>query len=259
MVLKAQRDRMTECIAAQLQLGGYQVLEADASAAHPHVLVREQQAPARSVYVFLHAGGSRTIKEVTDRSRENNAAGVYSAHVFFKDGESSMVRLRESRYADRGRKDFRALKLYNDRDIDRMIECRDLELLVARAYGDKVTYFQPERPRLVEGIRTYVFDPVKLDYNHVDVDHPSYDHAKGSVIAKTFKLPKEVDVVNNAVGVRCAFAKNVPLRARLIPGHSRQQSLFSEKSSVAQPVQKERQLLLLDSGTNDSPIPACMG
>ncbi len=256
MVYQPQRERMACFLIRELEVGGYKVIGESTSAKEPYLLVRPVDESDQFVYIFLHAGGDRTIAQVEERSRMNNRTGLHTAHVFFKDGESSMVRLRDSRYAASGRHDFRSLKLYNDREIDRMIKCRDLEVLVAHAYGDKVTYYQPETRNLSESIRTYHLVPVKIDYDHVDTDHPAYDHAKGKTMAKTYRLPEEIDRGDHAHGLRLSLAERPPLRARVVPGRSKQKWLFAPKEQK-NGHKANKQLVLFNMHVTADPVTAC--
>lgn len=86
------------------------------------------------------------------------------AVVVFKDGKTFF---RSARYrGHQRRKPDRSLKKYSKRDLQNLLMLHPLEVFLAdhRTYTQ---YYQPESPRLREGIECFQFKPAVYDYSHL--------------------------------------------------------------------------------------------
>src|SRR3989338_2699678 len=62
-----------------------------------------------------------------------------------------------------------SLKGYDDpSEVNKIINLRPEEKYLQTVNSGKITYYQPVSDRLKEGIFTYVFEPVRYDYSHID-------------------------------------------------------------------------------------------
>ncbi len=188
MVLREQRLRMTEFLAERLEASGLcAIVERDAR----HVLVEEKlDGPERKrAYIFAHAGGM-TVAEMQERREKNREAGVYSADVFYRDGNTFSVRLgRRALFKAR-----RSLKRYTPEQRAAMIHTRDLERAVLGYFAaplQQVVYYQPKTMLLDKSIRIFTMDRVRLDYRHIGRDHPAYGRVVDGILSLEWRLPVE--------------------------------------------------------------------
>ena len=186
MVTKEQKDRMTEFVAERLDGSGlYNIVKRDNS----HILVAERpevREEPKTIDVLTH-NYYRTKKNLRDKVGYNRSQGIGTAHIFYKDGETFMVRL-----AVRGKiKDLRSLKHYSKKEIDDMIHLRDLEKVVLDMSNGELVYYQPKTARLEEGIRIFEMRNVALDYSHLKRGDPGYGFARDT-LSEDYKLPVEV-------------------------------------------------------------------
>lgn len=187
MVDKKQKNRMTEFIADSLDGSGlYKIVERDNS----HILVAEKpevREQPKTIDVLAHSY-HRTIHNLRDTLSYNKNQGIIgTAHIFYKDDETFMVRL-----GVRGNiKDPRSLKRYTKQQIDAMIHLRDLENVVLKMSGGELAYYQPETVRLEEGIRIFKMENVVLDYSHIGRGDPGYGFARNTV-SKDYKEARQI-------------------------------------------------------------------
>ena len=129
-----------------------------------------------------------------DTLRYNRSRGVGTAHIFYKDGETFMVRL-----GVRGNiKDPRSLKRYTKAQIDSMVHLRGLEKAVLDMSGGKLAYYQPATARLEEGIRLYEMVGVVLDYSHIERGDPGYGFARDAV-SQDYKEARQVESITGPI------------------------------------------------------------
>lgn len=131
-------------------------------------------SPSKSI-VFLvdqHYPGDR-FRNVY-RSIASSGQFDSIAYVFFKDGKtffrSAMdpsTGLENKRYKkDHGL----SLKNYTNDQLRQMIELRPEENAIFDVRNGWIQYYQPQSERLEEGIATFHFGPVILDYSHIPHD-----------------------------------------------------------------------------------------
>lgn len=176
MVNAEQKRRMTEFIADSLDGSGlYQIIERD----NLHILVAEKpevREQPKTIDVLAH-NYHRTMPEFWRTIRGNRTQGIGTAHIFYKDGETFMVRL-----GVRGNiKDPRSLKCYTKQQIDAMIHLRDLEKAVLEMSGVVLPYYQHETERLEEGVRIFKMGEVALDYTHIRPGYSGYGFARDTI------------------------------------------------------------------------------
>ncbi len=192
MVSHAEKERMTRFIAERLEEAGlYSIVTRDTS----HLLVTQrpdQVEHPRSVYVVAH-NYRRTVDEAKKLQQANRERRVHTAHVFYKDGESFMVRL-----GRRGLlKSSRSLGNYSKPEIDAMIHLRDLEKAVLKQYSThspQLVYYQPAGDKLPQGLRLFRMADVILTYNHLTPDDPAAHFAENGR-SIDYKLPISVGYV----------------------------------------------------------------
>jgi hypothetical protein len=85
--------------------------------------------------------------------------------VFFKDGKT-FFRSAEHRGHQR-KKPTRSLKGYPKKKISKLIRLTQAEIQIAnnRTFSQ---YYQPESPRLNEGLESFSFKAARLDYSHIE-------------------------------------------------------------------------------------------
>lgn len=124
----------------------------------------------------------------------NYSRGISTAHVFYKDGETFMVRL-----GSKGNiKDERSLKRYSKEQIDATIHLRDLEKEVLDMSRGELVYYQPETARLEEGIRIFEMVRVNLDYTHIRPGDPGYSFARDTV-SKDYKEARQIEATTGPI------------------------------------------------------------
>ncbi len=186
MVNAEQKRRMAEFVAGRLEDSGlYNILESDSS----HILVAQRpdlvEEPV-TIDVLAH-NYHRTMHDMRNTLGYNRSQGIGTAHIFYKDDETFMVRL-----GVRGNiKDPRSLKLYTKQQIDAMIHLRDLEKVVLQMSGGDLVYYQPQTERLEEGIRMFEMVRVALDYTHIRRGDPGYGFARDT-ISKDYKEARQI-------------------------------------------------------------------
>ena len=186
MVNTKQKTRMTEFVADHLDGSGlYIIVERNNS----HILVAEKpevREQPKTIDVLAH-NYHRTKKELSDTLRLNYSRGIGTAHIFYKDDKTFMVRL-----GVRGNiKDPRSLKRYTKQQIDAMIHLRDLENAVLGISGGELDYYQPKTERLEESIRIFEMVRVALDYSHIGPGDPGYGFARNTV-SEDYKEARQI-------------------------------------------------------------------
>ena len=175
MVNQRERREMSEYIAANLEGTGENIVRK----------TKELVPGIKSNYIIVGTNGAVIL---VDRAYSGDSlkqlGGVFKhprnnitnlAYVLFKDGETFF----RSAVAGEDKtgvksKRFRAdeehsLKHYSDR-MDKVISMRPEELYISRGLGRTVQYYQPKSERLEQGIVSYKFEPVELDYSHIPSD-----------------------------------------------------------------------------------------
>ncbi len=187
MVDKKQKTRMIEFIAGSLDGSGlYKIIIQENS----HILVAEKlevREQPKTIDVLAH-NYHRTMRDLRNTLGYNRSQCIGTAHIFYKDGETFMVRL-----GVRGNiKDPRSLKLYTKQQIDAMTHLRDLENAVLKMSGGELAYYQPKTERLEESIRIFEMVRVALDYSHIGRGDPGYGFARNTV-SKDYKEARQIE------------------------------------------------------------------
>lgn len=120
------------------------------------VLLVDQEYPKDSFPKFFQSAKSR-FKDV--------------ASVIFKDGKIFFRNAAEKNYFKKNK--WLSLKHYSNYEMNRMIALRPEEIFL-NSQREWLQYFQPESPRLREGLESFKFEPVTFDYDHID----SYERFK---------------------------------------------------------------------------------
>ncbi len=169
MVILQQRRTMAKFVTALVETARrYDIREQT----DDHLLVAQKREFAKDpehpvqVYVALLAG-NMTLAEYNSLVGKNTGQGVYTATLFYKDGETAMVRLGARGHL---KGNDRSLKLYAKTDLDKMVHLRGLEarVLELEKPADTLVYYQPETARLSESLRGYEMRLVTLDYTHLE-------------------------------------------------------------------------------------------
>jgi hypothetical protein len=208
MVSTEQKKRMREFVTGCLEDSGlYNIVKSDIS----HILVAERPElteQPRTIDVLTH-NYHRTVRELMSTLRHNHSEGISTAHIFYKDGETFMVRL-----GRRGKiKDIRSLKQYTKQQIDAMIHLRDIEGVVLERSGGELIYYQPETARLEEGIRIFEMRRVALDYTHIRPGDSGYGFARDTV-SKDYKQAVEIGATTGPIELlvgASGYASIVPM------------------------------------------------
>ena len=186
MVSAKQKEQMSGFITGLLENSGlYNILKHDNS----YILAIEKPdivENPKTIDVLAH-NYRRTKKELNDTLGHNNYHGISTAHIFYKDDKTFMVRL-----GSRGNiKDERSLKRYSKEQRDAMIHLRDLEKEVLGISRGDLAYYQPETARLEEGIRRFEMVRVALDYTHIRRGDPGYGFVRDTV-SKDYKEARQI-------------------------------------------------------------------
>lgn len=212
MVSQKEKNRMMGFILSRLESSKlYQILELDAT----HLVVREKKEVRevpKKIYVLGH-NFKRTLDELDRVHLVNRENGTYTAHVFYKDGEISFVRMVDKNLSWRSEE---SLKQYNKQKINEMLSLRGIEKKVIESDGNILVYYQPTTDRLRESLRVFRLHPVELDYSHLRPGDPGYGFARDCT-SIDYKLPKELNTVEPAA--RFGFHGSQPdisLRARIM-------------------------------------------
>lgn len=191
MVSREDNDRMITFITERLEDSGvYKINKRN----NFHILVAEKpeirEVPA-IIYVAAHNDPGETVDHLKRGQSQNLAQGIYTAHVFYKDGETFMVRL-----GARGRtkNNERSLKRYPPVEVNSMVHLRGLEKAVLDHAPQELAYYQPKSDRLPESVRVFLMKNVNLDYSHIRPGDPGYSFARDAV-SKDYKLPVEQSVM----------------------------------------------------------------
>jgi len=195
MVRKEQKARMSEFIAEQLDGSGlYNILEREDS----RILIAERsdvfEAP-RTIDVLAH-NYHMPLWVLRRTLRDNRGQGMPTAHIFYKDDETFMVRLGARGHL---KGDDRSLKRYNKQQRDAMIHLRGLEKAVLGSPGE-LDYYQPETERLEEGVRVFEMRDVMLDYSHIQRGDAGFGFVRNSV-SLDYKLPIEIATATGPIAI----------------------------------------------------------
>lgn len=179
MATKEEKKNMREFIVARLEDSSrYSILNADKD--REKVTVKQKESAEGSpvqIEILLHSR-KMPIEEYKNVMSSNYQNGIYTANVFFKDGETFMVRL-GSRGHFKGNE--RSLKNYSKEIRDKMIDLRELEKQAVEHSGKKIlVYYQPKTQRLEESLRGYKMDNVNLDYSHIKEEDRGFGFVRNS-------------------------------------------------------------------------------
>ncbi len=167
-----------------------------------------------------------TIADFSQHLRGNASQGIYTAPVFYKDGETAFVRMVERNSSWRADK---SLKRYAPQQINQMLHLRGIEKAVMENYGKKLDYYQPATERLNESIHIFEMRPVELDYSHI----PSWDERSDFVQDREsidYKLPQETGSIVSAAGFSFFERGDDYLkRAKIMAASLNYQKLIDEK------------------------------
>jgi hypothetical protein len=109
----------------------------------------------------IYSGDS--FSELYSRAQKQSSSNV--ATVFIKDGKTFFRSAAQKNYFKQSNQ--LSLKNYTPEQMQEMLLLRSEEIvLVNRAR--KLQYYQPESPRLEEGVETFDFGAVRFDYSHID-------------------------------------------------------------------------------------------
>jgi len=187
MVSKENKRKMADFIASRLEDSNlYNIIKKDNS----HLLVAEKpdiNDNPQSIVIINH-NYKRTFNELKEMQSKNRDNWIYTAHLFYKDGENFMVRLGKRGHF---KGDERSLKNYTKEERDAMLHLRDLEKAVLNSGYPELSYYQPETDRLSESIRIFKMKDVELDYSHIKRGDAGYGFVKDS-LSVDYKLPEEI-------------------------------------------------------------------
>ncbi len=117
----------------------------------------------------------RTLPQLKQEQEGNRQQGVYTAHVFYKDGEISFARVVDRTPSWRMEK---SLKNYTPQQINQMLHLRGLEKEVLNGYLSELVYYQPKTERLDESLRMFELKEVRFDYSHLRQGDAGYGFAR---------------------------------------------------------------------------------
>ncbi len=192
MVSRKDKQRMSSFITGLIEdAGSFDVLSANVS----DILLRQKEVedPA-DVHILLH-NAKMSIDDCKKQIYHNQGQGIYTANIFYKDGDSFFVRL-----AGKGhfKGDDRSLKNYGPEDLNRMVHLRGLEKLVLDMQDpcNSLVYYQPKTERLQESLREFDMVEVILDYSHVGRFDPGYGFAHNGP-SKDYRIAKEESLMQD--------------------------------------------------------------
>jgi hypothetical protein len=142
----------------------------------------------------------------------NSGHDTYTAPVLYKDGNTAFVRMVERNSSWRLDK---SLKHYGSQRINQMLHLRKIEKMILERWGlDNVVYLQPETPHLEEGLRSFKFHPVELDYSHIRPGDQGYGFVQDRE-SVDYKIPEEKENIEPAAQFKY-YTNRSTLRARLV-------------------------------------------
>lgn len=192
MVGQEEKKRMLDFIVEKMENSGlYQIINKNS-----REISLQEKSEKRPIKIILH-NYKRRIEDFLNLYGINKKQGIYTANVFFKNGEDFFVRLAEREAWRREQ----SLKNYSALEINQMISLRGLEKTVIKFWGNYLTYYQPEGERSPEALKIYLMKNVLLDYSHLPPDSPSLPFVHNQY-AIEYKLPKEI-VILDGVKVDC--------------------------------------------------------
>ncbi len=158
MVSRQSKKQMQEFLVEALRDGGYN--------AEPKS--REVVSGITTNLIAVENGGVVLIDKYYPGKSMNNLYDIFKreniAYVFLKDGETFFKNAWEKNFFKKSQR--LSLKHYDKDDLHKMILFRPEEKLI-RNSREQVQYYQPASSRLQEGLRTFQFKNVRLDYSHI--------------------------------------------------------------------------------------------
>ena len=144
MVRRKEKDRAVQFMCDKLEEAKrYDILLRDTI----EIRVREKdyiRNLPRSVSITLPNFFS-SVEKFRKFYNHNIRSGIYTAPVFYKDGETAFARLVERHKSMRNDK---SLKLYGLYEIHQMVHLRAIEKEVLDIFGNHFAYYQPEQAQL---------------------------------------------------------------------------------------------------------------
>lgn len=119
------------------------------------ILGRNQEQRTISVII---ANSYSSVPAYLKKVGDNAAAGIYTAPVLYKDGESAFVLLTEEQRRSQALRAYRGQKKYQ------MICLEKWEKLLVPELDREVTYYQPKTQRLRKSLRRFRLHDVKFSY-----------------------------------------------------------------------------------------------
>ena len=127
------------------------------------------------------------VADFTSQYAKNIQQNIWTSPIFYKDQNTSFVRLAEKESWRAGK----SLKRYTKKEINEILHLRDIEKKVLELYGNPLSYYQPKTERLEESLRQFQMHPVNLDYSHLQPGDQGYGCAENRE-SKIYKLPREI-------------------------------------------------------------------
>jgi len=163
MVNKEVKKRMRDFVSDRFNQEGYNLssdyVNLDNSAAL-YLFGQEREGALVLVYDTITGEKFNKLKEHISREKKKNS------FVFLKDGKNFFRSWAKSLHYKRAL-GF-SLKNYNAEQVNEMILLSPAEQGLLNLQRNRIQYYQPSSPRLEEGIVSFGFKPVHLDYSHIE-------------------------------------------------------------------------------------------
>jgi len=166
MVTKAEKKRMQEYIASKLVGSGLGVVSI-AEGSVDSIVVPDVGTVLLVNKTFPNDG----LRPIYNQARQ---ISPNVAVVFYKDGRTFFRNAAHGEEAGLQGVNFKAdlsLKLYATEQINRMITLRPEEKFAKSTKQGWIQYYRPQSTGLEEGIETFKFLPVTLDYSHIPAEN----------------------------------------------------------------------------------------
>ena len=206
MISDSIKNRMSQFIAERLEASKLlEIIETDKN----HILISEKRIWAehpRRAFIFAHHT-KLPLAEVKEQWRRNQKQGVYTAHVFLKDGETFGVKLGKRAYL----KAQKSLKKMSAKSLKTIILLRGLEKEVVQQFKN-LAYYIPENDMRQECLALYDMMPVELDYSHLTELDNGFGFARNKM-ARDYKLPYPLWSVDRNLLAKVTFDESSLKRA----------------------------------------------
>ena len=185
MASRRQKNSMIEFIVGKLEDSRlYQIISRD----HEQIMVSNLLKNNPSCTQILAHNKKRRLVDLEEAINANYHQGIYTAHVFYKDGQISFVRMVDTNMSWRADK---SLKRYSPLQINQALHLRGIEKAVMGKTGlTQLIYYQPETARLKESLRIFEMKEVILDYSHLkDTEDYRFVYHRDGQPAIDYKFP----------------------------------------------------------------------